>query len=137
MILRPPRSTRTDTLFPYPTLFRSTGPATRSASRPGKGPFDGGRAGHARDPLRQGEDGARDPQKPLARYRAPRVLLLEQLEGFLARHWLAVDITLTLVTAEVAHPLQLFRVFHALGGVRLFYASPPRPVRPNPPNYSF
>src|SRR3546814_13769488 len=25
MILRPPRSTRTDTLFPYPTLFRSTG----------------------------------------------------------------------------------------------------------------
>src|SRR3546814_17239992 len=25
MILRPPRSTRTDTLFPYTTLFRSTG----------------------------------------------------------------------------------------------------------------
>src|SRR3546814_6287527 len=24
---RPPRSTRTDTLFPYPTLFRSTGTA--------------------------------------------------------------------------------------------------------------
>src|SRR3546814_1566058 len=29
MILRPPRSTRTDTLFPYTTLFRS-----RSASAP-------------------------------------------------------------------------------------------------------
>src|SRR3546814_2792238 len=27
MIRRPPRSTRTDTLFPYPTLFRSTLPA--------------------------------------------------------------------------------------------------------------
>src|SRR3546814_14571297 len=26
MIRRPPRSTRTDTLFPYPTLFRSTQP---------------------------------------------------------------------------------------------------------------
>src|SRR3546814_4416690 len=26
MILRPPRSTRTDTLFPYTTLFRSTRP---------------------------------------------------------------------------------------------------------------
>src|SRR3546814_4645879 len=26
MILRPPRSTRTDTLFPYTTLFRSLGP---------------------------------------------------------------------------------------------------------------
>src|SRR3546814_15929936 len=25
MIRRPPRSTRTDTLFPYPTLFRSLG----------------------------------------------------------------------------------------------------------------
>src|SRR3546814_10915423 len=30
MILRPPRSTRTDTLFPYTTLFRST--ATTSGS---------------------------------------------------------------------------------------------------------
>src|SRR3546814_1979720 len=27
MIRRPPRSTRTDTLFPYTTLFRSIGPA--------------------------------------------------------------------------------------------------------------
>src|SRR3546814_16638983 len=30
MIRRPPRSTRTDTLFPYTTLFRSTGTALRS-----------------------------------------------------------------------------------------------------------
>src|SRR3546814_4304470 len=28
MIRRPPRSTRTDTLFPYTTLFRSTPPAS-------------------------------------------------------------------------------------------------------------
>src|SRR3546814_16731001 len=28
MIRRPPRSTRTDTLFPYTTLFRSEGPGT-------------------------------------------------------------------------------------------------------------
>src|SRR3546814_11071962 len=27
MVRRPPRSTRTDTLFPYPTLFRSVAPA--------------------------------------------------------------------------------------------------------------
>src|SRR3546814_16262750 len=32
MILRPPRSTRTDTLFPYTTLFRS--PGTRSSPAP-------------------------------------------------------------------------------------------------------
>src|SRR3546814_1528511 len=30
MIRRPPRSTRTDTLFPYTTLFRSDGPAAGS-----------------------------------------------------------------------------------------------------------
>src|SRR3546814_6580177 len=29
MILRPPRSTRTDTLFPYTTLFRSAGGNSR------------------------------------------------------------------------------------------------------------
>src|SRR3546814_6752110 len=33
MIRRPPRSTRTDTLFPYTTLFRSTGPPTRWSRR--------------------------------------------------------------------------------------------------------
>src|SRR3546814_2106971 len=34
MIRRPPRSTRTDTLFPYPTLFRSG--ATLEAGGPGR-----------------------------------------------------------------------------------------------------
>src|SRR3546814_6340978 len=32
MIRRPPRSTRTDTLFPYPTLFRSLHALTRGAA---------------------------------------------------------------------------------------------------------
>src|SRR3546814_2013311 len=32
MIRRPPRSTRTDTLFPYTTLFRSLRPTPRPAS---------------------------------------------------------------------------------------------------------
>src|SRR3546814_4116317 len=38
MIRRPPRSTRTDTLFPYTTLFRSSRspvPESRRAQRPG------------------------------------------------------------------------------------------------------
>src|SRR3546814_11869342 len=35
MIRRPPRSTRTDTLFPYPTLFRSMRSISRSASTNG------------------------------------------------------------------------------------------------------
>src|SRR3546814_15826342 len=33
MIRRPPRSTRTDTLFPYTTLFRSTAPACPARQR--------------------------------------------------------------------------------------------------------
>src|SRR3546814_5103672 len=33
MIRRPPRSTRTDTLFPYTTLFRSPGPADLQAAQ--------------------------------------------------------------------------------------------------------
>src|SRR3546814_1426703 len=33
MIRRPPRSTRTDTLFPYTTLFRSPVPGSRQAGR--------------------------------------------------------------------------------------------------------
>src|SRR3546814_15869826 len=36
MIRRPPRSTRTDTLFPYTTLFRSVGVVVRTN---GSGPF--------------------------------------------------------------------------------------------------
>src|SRR3546814_16658099 len=42
MIRRPPRSTRTDTLFPYTTLFRSLfrapAPPGRDAGRPQAGP---------------------------------------------------------------------------------------------------
>src|SRR3546814_5365647 len=44
MIRRPPRSTRTDTLFPYTTLFRSRlGVSTRASGSPGAAA--GGKAG--------------------------------------------------------------------------------------------
>src|SRR3546814_623151 len=45
MIRRPPRSTRTDTLFPYTTLFRS--PYSRCPAHPHRR-RDGGRAGRSR-----------------------------------------------------------------------------------------
>src|SRR3546814_2979399 len=54
MIRRPPRSTRTDTLFPYTTLFRS--PAARSAAAPDVG----GRTRHLSSSARAGDrDSAR------------------------------------------------------------------------------
>src|SRR3546814_4449334 len=37
MIRRPPRSTRTDTLFPYTTLFRSRDSSCPAGSRAGRG----------------------------------------------------------------------------------------------------
>src|SRR3546814_88713 len=46
MIRRPPRSTRTDTLFPYTTLFRSSGPSARRAASAENGRA-GGRRGRA------------------------------------------------------------------------------------------
>src|SRR3546814_5962717 len=63
MILRPPRSTRTDTLFPYTTLFRSLRAAGRhrlgrsagTDSRRGKGDRAPARDRHA-DPRRRSEE---------------------------------------------------------------------------------
>src|SRR3546814_7075928 len=40
---RPPRSTRTDTLFPYTTLFRSARSPDRRAAVPGRGTTRAGR----------------------------------------------------------------------------------------------
>src|SRR3546814_18988110 len=63
MIRRPPRSTRTDTLFPYTTLFRSS--ADRPHARCGGGyrPHPRRRNGegrvHRRDPLLQRQPGFR------------------------------------------------------------------------------
>src|SRR3546814_3613879 len=47
MIRRPPRSTRTDTLFPYTTLFRSDGTGGDESGQPGPGlgGVDRGRVG--------------------------------------------------------------------------------------------
>src|SRR3546814_14133862 len=49
MIRRPPRSTRTDTLFPYTTLFRS-GPSTRIASELSRFPLGRRGAQHGDQP---------------------------------------------------------------------------------------
>src|SRR3546814_8848882 len=48
MTLRPPRSTRTDTLFPYTTLFRSQ--SAKSSPAPGQGHAPG--RGHSRGSVR-------------------------------------------------------------------------------------
>src|SRR3546814_6662311 len=43
MIRRPPRSTRTDTLFPYTTLFRSSRPCRAQSPAPATARFSGAR----------------------------------------------------------------------------------------------
>src|SRR3546814_18904835 len=50
MIRRPPRSTRTDTLFPYTTLFRSGDPPARRSD--GWSPPSWCSAAHSGDPAR-------------------------------------------------------------------------------------
>src|SRR3546814_4500150 len=50
MIRRPPRSTRTDTLFPYTTLFRSSNSPSNSP-KPGGSPLGGHRRGVLDDEL--------------------------------------------------------------------------------------
>src|SRR3546814_18396447 len=71
MIRRPPRSTRTDTLFPYTTLFRSRGPAVRRRA-------DGDRAGDAPAATDRAPAGADDGD---AVYGADRAWHLAQRGG--------------------------------------------------------
>src|SRR3546814_15305651 len=91
MIRRPPRSTRTDTLFPYTTLFRSRTDDGANGRR------DGGahrRLGRAPHPLRHGEgarprDGprrhppARKERRPLGRlaHRMSALLAVEEAQA--------------------------------------------------------
>src|SRR3546814_18628008 len=65
MIRRPPRSTRTDTLFPYTTLFRSS-PATWSSPRRCCGPAPRGRRrrGGGRNRVRRRCRPPHRPQEP-------------------------------------------------------------------------
>src|SRR3546814_7455218 len=79
MLRRPPRSTRTDTLFPYTTLFRSlcrlhkcgNGDATHLRSG---APLDGRRAGLQLHPVRLADDRILGNPKQAADFRraAPR-----------------------------------------------------------------
>src|SRR3546814_2694899 len=73
MILRPPRSTRTGTLFPYTTLFRSADRAARRGIRAGRGLSQAARLlpvrplGGRGDARRAGPGGGRgrcDPRHP-------------------------------------------------------------------------
>src|SRR3546814_14497142 len=88
MIRRPPRSTRTDTLFPYTTLFRSPPGSSRRRARPSppsprwtgrcrrvRGGVDSTSPAHIlveRGPLRWGPGYARQEQAAEARRRRAR-----------------------------------------------------------------
>src|SRR3546814_10558114 len=61
MVRRPPRSTRTDTLFPYTTLFRSESPAASRGTRQTRPAFPGS---ESRRPRRR-KAPARGPERPV------------------------------------------------------------------------
>src|SRR3546814_15347243 len=69
MIRRPPRPTRTDTLFPYPTLFRSRRHRRRQLGCLRR---DGGRLGGERERGEQGQHGADHKRNRAAKARAFR-----------------------------------------------------------------
>src|SRR3546814_16883696 len=76
MIRRPPRSTRTDTLFPYTTLFRSGRPASY---RQGTHHLHlGGAPGRGAEPLRRGLNGVTTMAENLRRAAAERCFVARE-----------------------------------------------------------
>src|SRR3546814_3702520 len=69
MIRRPPRSTRTDTLFPYTTLFRSPRSGGLHVARAGRGCADAGHRAARRRRADAPATGQRRPTAPLSRVR--------------------------------------------------------------------
>src|SRR3546814_6912064 len=91
MIRRPPRSTRTDTLFPYTTLFRRpVGPGGRRSARhrPGTDPL------RTRAARRRQDGRLPDPRQPRGRAQEvrqgegpPQLPVLEALTAFSTDGW--------------------------------------------------
>src|SRR3546814_4963375 len=78
MIRRPPRSTRTDTLFPYTTLFRSVPPRNRRRGRRAQGWPERHRQRPAA--LRLRPCPPHEPPQPLRRRRPRRHVLQRDLQ---------------------------------------------------------
>src|SRR3546814_18351871 len=76
MIRRPPRSTRTDTLFPYPTLFRSIGLLAAVIDPRGE-PLQ------LAERARPGDEAAREPGPRIEREQRCAVAELERDPGVL------------------------------------------------------
>src|SRR3546814_9576210 len=70
MIRRPPRSTRTDTLFPYTTLFRSL--PLEEGGETAHGGFDFGEFGHIAYPATRHLRGRQGPAKGRSTLSLPR-----------------------------------------------------------------
>src|SRR3546814_18979128 len=100
MIRRPPRSTRTDTLFPYTTLFRSTPHERCNLNQPIRGGADKKRAAHwSRPSLFQSSRSwsGRIRNLPQLDGRAGFFELLIQLLGFFLVHAFLVALLRTFV----------------------------------------
>src|SRR3546814_12636950 len=119
---RLPRSTRTDTLFPYTTLFRSTGRkrhaprTTGRADTPGSRQGNGGHQADRRERRQPGEDRG---QRRVSRQRAARrTAAAERQDQRSVRRRVRAAGSGT------------GRVVRQQAGGRAGSAAPPRPVRP-------
>src|SRR3546814_6733891 len=102
MIRRPPRSTRTDTLFPYTTLFRSRRPARTWKPRPAKAC----RRDCKRHSRRRGDGDMTSP--PAFSLRLPRIM------GHRGAKALAPDNTLCRSEEHTSELQSLMRISYAV-----------------------
>src|SRR3546814_7546731 len=130
MIRRPPRATRTDTLFPYTTLFRSSGRPRHPARPQGDGRGGGRRGalpGWAGGCLRHRPDPARQ-RRPVADVRETRLeppIVVSYIHGMEGNTMVDPSYDLMLEqlrqirTTQNLHSQKLDEVLHRLSGVEL------------------
>src|SRR3546814_12881850 len=127
MIRRPPRSTRTDTLFPYTTLFRSGRhrPLMEFAFRSGRGRSRLGRhqGGFRRD---------RNIQLQLRNAVLDRMRWLRRWSPSLAASLVAIAVTAPPAPARAQPEAPVHGVLHVHGVARPCTAVPAPPHRPAP-----
>src|SRR3546814_13651873 len=127
MIRRPPRSTRTDTLFPYTTLFRSAERAPQFLHK-GLPPCPGRRADHPSRGARSGAAGAAGCRRRAAARRLRTLGLPDGGRPAMAEEADAMKLMVTDNGVEAARPVRGLE--HGLAVVLDLSGAPEAAARP-------